>query len=141
MSSTVGREDIVREARAFLGVPYLHQGRTRNGIDCVGLLIVVAHRLGISDFDIDGYSRLPSNRMMQRMMREHLDEITMADVLAGDVVHMAFGMQPHHLAVVTEKQPFSIIHSDAERGRVVEHVIDNDWMTHIRGFYRVSSSG
>ena len=35
----IKRREIVDAARNWVGVPYRHQGRTRNGIDCVGLLL------------------------------------------------------------------------------------------------------
>ena len=34
----IKRREIVAAARDWVGVPYRHQGRTRNGIDCIGLL-------------------------------------------------------------------------------------------------------
>lgn len=141
MSSPAVRDAIVHEARAWLGVPYLHQGRTRHGIDCIGLLIKIAHSLGLSRFDIDGYSRLPSGRMMSRLMREHMSRLAISEALPGDVLHMSFGMQPQHVAIITKLHPVSVIHADSERGKVVEHVLDAQWMRHVRGVYRVNANG
>lgn len=55
----IGRQAIVAEARTWLGVRWHHQGRDRGGIDCGGLVVVVARALGISDYDIAGYRREP----------------------------------------------------------------------------------
>lgn len=139
--SSLAAHSIVIEARKYLGVPYLHQGRNRKGIDCIGLLISVAQNLGISDFNIDGYSRLPSGRMMQRLMRDHMTEIALKEAGEGDVLHMSFGNQPQHVAVITETNPIRIIHADSERGKVVEHVLDDQWMRCVRGVYRVIANG
>ena len=34
---TVTREMVVAEARTWIGVKWRHQGRTREGVDCIGL--------------------------------------------------------------------------------------------------------
>ena len=47
----VTRTDIVAAARGWLGVPWRHQGRSRAGVDCVGLVVVVCRSLGLSDHD------------------------------------------------------------------------------------------
>ena len=67
--------DIVDQARGYLGTPFLHQGRTRHGLDCVGLVIRVAHDLGLSDYDIDHYARAPSGRMMARVLAGELPAV------------------------------------------------------------------
>ena len=67
------RGEVLAEARSWLGVPYLHQGRSRLGVDCVGLLIMVARGIGISDYDVSGYPRVPSSDFLraecERLMR------------------------------------------------------------------------
>ena len=37
---------IVAAARTWLGVPWRHQGRTRQGVDCAGLVVLVGRGLG-----------------------------------------------------------------------------------------------
>lgn len=55
---TKDKEQIIAKAREFIGTPYLHQGRVKGaGIDCCGLVIQVAKELGLSDYDLTGYSR------------------------------------------------------------------------------------
>jgi cell wall-associated NlpC family hydrolase len=131
------RDEFVSLARDWVGVPYRHQGRSRTGVDCIGLAICVAHELRISDFDIDGYGRVPSGRMMARMMRDMLDPVSLADAAPGDLLHMAFSGQPQHIAIMSSADPDRIIHADANIGRVVEHGLDAVWRSRIRGVYRV----
>jgi len=133
----VKRADIVTAARSFVGVPYRHQGRTKNGLDCVGLLIVIAHGLGISDFDVSGYARNPSGNMMRRVLRHHTIQIDLSEINHGDILHMAFGKQPQHIAIVSNDFPIRIIHADAVVGSVVEHGLDAEWRSKVRGAYMV----
>ena len=44
------RHDIVTCARQFLDVRFVHQGRSREGLDCLGLLIATAREAGL-DFE------------------------------------------------------------------------------------------
>lgn len=133
----VKRAEFVAEARTWIGTPFLHQGRTRHGIDCAGVAIKCAHRLGISTFDIDGYSRVPSNGMMRRLLREHTEEIPLANIDIADLLHMAFATEPQHIVIVSSIDPVMIIHADSVVGRVVEHRLDGDWRSKVRGAYRI----
>ena len=51
-------EAVVAQARAWLGTPWRHQGRSPRGVDCAGLVVLVARALGLADHDVAGYSRL-----------------------------------------------------------------------------------
>lgn len=128
---------IVEESRKWLGVPYLHQGRTANGLDCIGLAVVVAHALEVSDYDIDGYSRVPSGHMMKRLLSEQMRPIPVEDARMGDFLHLAFSGQPQHIAIITKTNPVYIIHADSVFGKVVEHRLDDKWRARVRGAYRL----
>ena len=127
------REQIIQTARGYLGVKYMHQGRSRNGVDCIGLVLLVAHDLNLTDFDIDHYSRVPSGMMMQRKLREHCARLAISEIQPGDVLHIAYGSQPQHLALVTDQ---GMIHADNIRG-VVEHGLTKYWLGKVRGAYRL----
>ena len=38
-------DEVVREARTWVGVPFRHQGRSRSGVDCGGIIVVVLREL------------------------------------------------------------------------------------------------
>lgn len=124
----------MKAARAYLGAPFLHQGRDRRGIDCGGLAICCAKDCRLSDFDIDGYGRVPSGRRMQRILSEQCTEIPISEALTADLYHMAFEDEPQHIAIIS--RPGYIIHADNMRG-VVEHILDDSWRYTIRGAYRL----
>lgn len=133
-------ESIARSARGWIGTPYLHQGRTRNGIDCIGLLLVVAHELGISDYESTEYSRNPSGRRMARLLGDNLSRIPFPEARVGDVLHLATPFEPQHVAILTRDDPRYVIHADSNAGRVVEVRLDARFLRLIRGAYRVPGS-
>lgn len=129
------RLDVIAEARTWLGVRWHHQGRSRAGIDCVGLAIKVGHALGLSDFDIADYSRQPDPAMMRSLLAQHMRLI--GDPEPGDLLLMRFEREPQHVAILTEFQGApGIIHAYAQARKVVEHRLDSVWKSRIVGAYR-----
>lgn len=129
--------DIVTEARSWIDVPYQHQGRTRNGIDCLGLLVMIARRFDVTDYDELTYSRNPSGARMRRLLSLHLQPISIAEAGVGDVLHLAAGNEPQHVAIISRVDPLYFIHATSEFGRVVEQRIDDAGVRAVRGVYRV----
>jgi cell wall-associated NlpC family hydrolase len=120
------RQDIVDTARKYLGVRYKHQGRNEFGLDCLGLVVRVAHDLGLSDEDSNDYGRVPDGRRLMREMDARLDPVQTAQ--PGDVLLMRFEQNPQHLAIVTDR---GIIHSYAQVRQVVEHRLDAAWSARV----------
>ena len=122
------RELIVAEARTWLDVPFLHQGRTRRGIDCVGLPDVVSANVEGGPLTERrapvNYGRLPRPDKMLVLLDDYLIRIPMAEALPGDMVYMINQITPQHLAMVTD---IGIIHAYAQAGKVVEHGMDIFW--------------
>lgn len=121
---------LVAQARGWLGVKWRHQGRSRDGIDCAGLVLKVAHELDLTAFDTADYARQASDETMLALCREHLTEIEWADAAPGDVVVMRFANQ-RHIGFLGNYPGggLSLIHafSNAPR-RVVEHIFNDDWL-------------
>lgn len=127
----VTRADVVAEARSWKDVRWHHQGRSRAGVDCVGLVIKVSHALGLSDFDIADYARQPDPTMMRALLAAHMNPITKPE--AGDVLLMRFEREPQHVAIMTDS---GIIHAYAQARKVTEHRLDSVWRSRIVGAYR-----
>lgn len=130
---------VVAAARLWLGTPFCHQGRRRGvGVDCVGLVIAVAHELGLSDFDITGYARRPDSDLLARLAHELMQPIDPAAARPGDVLLIAIEGRAQHLAIRSDLagDP-AIIHAHAPRRRVVEHRIDEDWAQRILAAFRL----
>ena len=106
------REQVVTAARAYLGTPFIHQGRNAEGIDCVGLAARVLSDLGYPFFDIEGYNRTPDPMQMIRVLRSNFDVIEIGDARAGDIYLLRIGIEPRprHVAIRSSDA------TDAERG-------------------------
>lgn len=124
------RAEIVAQARKYLNVRWHHQARSTAGMDCIGLVICVAHDLGLSDFDITDYGRTPDPRMMLALLRENMDAVTTPQ--EGDILLMRFEAEPQHVAIVTD---IGIIHAYAQMRRVVEHRLDSLWQSRVIAAY------
>lgn len=127
--------DIVRTARGFLGTPFRHQGRAPGkGLDCAGVVAATAQALGLSDYDVGGYGRLPRNRdLAEHLEAAGMREIALRQARQGDVYLMAFETAPQHLAIATE---IGILHAHRGVGAVIEHRLDETWRRRIRHAYR-----
>lgn len=122
--------DVTAAARSYLGVPWRHQGRSREGIDCAGLVIKVAHELGLFDFDTADYSRQAKDETMLALCREHLVDVALAGARPGDVPVMRFGTN-RHIGIFGDyvHGGLSLIHAYSNHPRrVVEHRFGDDWL-------------
>lgn len=133
------RQQVIEQARSYLGVRFRHQGRTREqGLDCFGLVIRVCHDLGLSAFEWMGYGRDPDPREVMRVGEEQLHRIYWPEVQAGDVVLMAWGSWPCHVAILADKaHPFSLIHAYAGARKVCEIRMDAQLQQAICGCFRL----
>lgn len=149
---TLGQE-IVREARKWLGTPFHHQGRLcgdgikqpRGGVDCLGLLIGAADGAGamaegkaFSEFDSREYGHLPDANALQGVLQNLLECVELQDIQSGDVLLMRFDGNPQHLAIVTDYEGgFGIIHAFAPARKVIEHMFDESWEKLVFACFRV----
>lgn len=131
--------DVVWAARAELGTPWMHQGRLPGfALDCAGLVIVTARRLGLlpADFDINGYSRVPDGSMAG-VCERYMQPI--GEIELGAVLLLAVHQDPQHLAIVGNYRHggHSIIHAASRAGRVIETRIMFAAGCQLRGIYRL----
>ena len=120
------RNNIVEEARKYLGVRYRHQGRNMHGLDCAGLIIVVGNKLGLMDYDITNYPRRSSgDTFCGYFVEAGFQHIPLHSALPGDVVLTRDRDLPCHCGFVSEKRgKLSFIHSTLMRRKVVEEPLE-----------------
>lgn len=131
-------EDVVREARALLGAKWRHQGRRPDGVDCIGLVVLVRQALRLETIDVNDYQRIATDESMLTYCREHMQQIPFTKLKPGDIVVFAFDNQ-RHMAIIGDYpggRRFSIIHAYASRRMVVENQFDQFWTPRVRGFFR-----
>jgi len=122
-------ERIVRQAREWLGVPYRHQGRTREGCDCLGLIVGVAAELDIARWRVPGYSGWPDGRTLEAACLQHLRTAARPGCGAVGLFWYARRGRAQHLAIFSHLDDgrLAMIHSLKTNARVVEHGVDEFW--------------
>lgn len=120
-------DDVISEARRWLGTSYMHQGRNRSGVDCIGLVIVVARHLNLIDAKFReplNYHRLPAHGLLQAEVSRHCEQIS--EPVAGCILLMRWKRSDDcsHCGIYTGE---NIIHAYERVGRVVEHGFRAPW--------------
>jgi cell wall-associated NlpC family hydrolase len=122
-------EQVVREARSWVGVRYRNYGRSRDGVDCIGLVLKVGHALGSLTYDTTAYARRPDPVQLLGEADRYLLPLPAAKIAPGHVVALRFEGEPQHFGIIGDYRPdgFSLIHALALSRRVVEHRLDDLW--------------
>lgn len=133
-------EDVVVEARTWIGVRWRHQGRDRDGLDCVGLPIVCALKLRGLKIPTNDYPRASTDNQMIEICRQYLEPV--ADMQPGDVVVLGFGRQ-RHMAIIGDYPSggLSLIHAYLPNRKVVEQRLDDVWAGRILAAFRIPRAG
>lgn len=139
----VTREQIVTEAREWLGTPWRHQRRSKGvAADCAGLVVGVGMRCGafkegqIENSNMNqyrAYSHIIDTKQMLKALKDLMVESD--DLIIGNVCFLQIDGIPQHLGIISRTSPnLYIIHGYFKIRRVVENKIDNT--SHIRGVWR-----
>jgi cell wall-associated NlpC family hydrolase len=122
------RATVVEAARAWLAVPWRHQGRNRAGIDCVGLVVVVCRALEIWDYDVAGYPREPDGSFMSHFFAAGGKRIPLLDAAAGDLILFRDAIYACHVGFSAASSfGQTLIHAHTTRRRVVEEPLAGEW--------------
>ena len=143
-ASVVGdlADTIVAEARTWLGVPWRHQGRSRAGVDCAGLVVLVARALELADHDSKAYGRRAQGQGFVEHFRAHMDGIAITQAKPGDVLVFADQAYPCHCGFLTERLGrLHLLHAHATRRQVIEEPYVGEWPAKIKFAFRFRSLG
>lgn len=127
----ISRQQIVWEARSWLGTPWQHQAYLKGvATDCMGLVGGVALALGIegaTDWRDDPryhcYGETPDPVVLLEGCDKFLKRITLLEAREGDILVMAFERHPQHFGIVSQVNPMYLVHAYSSVGRVVENGI------------------
>lgn len=133
---------------AAMRVPFVHQGRSLSGIDCVGGLAWIFE---YTEDDIPSYPRDPVNGELERELEARLGppimEFNKLNPLSNplvlkpcDIVSMQYAGPIRHVGVVVPHlsipRVLSLVHTDSQVGRTTEHIIDGKWLRRIMKVWR-----
>jgi cell wall-associated NlpC family hydrolase len=107
-------------ARGFLGVPWVHQGRTDKGMDCVGLIVLSMRAAGIDVPLTADYGRMQDYRQARRYLEDFCDRVGSPEI--GDIV-LFKTTQTLHMAIVSEVdglRPARVIQALGPKSKVVD---------------------
>ncbi len=121
---------IVQAARGWVGTKWRHQGRTKNGIDCVGLVIKIADELDYdTSFDRTDYIRRSTGIEFIDYFKDHMIQKRVTEVEAGDVLIFRELRYPYHSAIVGYDKllGLTLVHAFAKSRKVVEEQYTDEW--------------
>ena len=129
--------DVVTEARRWLGVPYVHQGRTRYGVDCIGLVICVRHAVEAWPAalrEVRNYARRPADALLVDRIAAHCQRIEAPE--DGCVILVRWPNHAHatHTALYAGGH---LIHAYQFAGRVVETGHRAHWLRDTDSYWRL----
>jgi len=93
--------EVLRQARALLGVPWRHLGRSETGLDCIGLVLLSASRSGLALPDPAPYPRRPTSHLMRREIEQHLVQVNLSTAQEGDLLVFNAGRWGSHVGLAS----------------------------------------
>jgi len=127
-------QEMIAESRKWVGRPWRHQGRSWQGVDCVGLFKAVAKSKGFIIDMPDNYTRFPDPNELREGMKEVCEEIRIKLARPGDFYIMQFEGRGIHVAMKTDQ---GILHAAAIHRKVVEHTLSLEWERKIIAAFRL----
>lgn len=135
-------DHIIAQARTWLGVPWRHQGRGAQGIDCAGLVVLVGRDLGLADYDSTGYGRRAHGFGFVEHFRAAMDGVPVTEAQPGDVLVFADQSYPCHCGFLTTKLGHPhLLHAHALRRQVIEEPYAGEWPLKVKFAFRFRQIG
>jgi cell wall-associated NlpC family hydrolase len=132
-------QQIILHSRGWMHTKFRHQGRSKFGVDCIGLFAEVAKEIGRTIPIPSNYTHHPDQRFLLSEMCRLFDKITKPEMQVGDLLLMRFmddqkRIPCRHVAIVTN---LGVLHSSAQFKKVTEHGLDDEWMQRVEHVFRM----
>lgn len=128
------------EARSYVtqAVRFRHQGRSRHGVDCAGLVCLSLRAIGREVIDKEAYGREPLGDGLRQQLALNFEPVARESMQVGDIVLMRFRGEPSHVAIIADYVygGFSLVHAYAQVRKCVEHRLDSEWEGYIVEVFR-----
>jgi probable lipoprotein NlpC len=123
----------------YIGLPFAERGRTRDGLDCWGLLaLVYRERLGIElPSFAEAYTTTQDGELLSDLIAGNLGpwrDVARGQERTGDGVLMTLAGQPRHVGIVA--MPGRVLHIERDMGSVIEPYTSPRISRRIVGFFR-----
>lgn len=122
-------------ARAWIGVPWKHLGRSKSGVDCIGLVLLVLHEAGFQIPDPKPYTRDPDGTKLTDGVTRYS---TRDQLVPGRVILFRAGAVSAHVGLSSlnpNTGVLSVIHAYAPYRKVVEQPFDDFFRAGFAGAY------
>lgn len=106
---------LAEAARALVGTPFRHLGRSAQGVDCAGLVFLAAWSCGLQVPDFIGYGQLPDPQVLLRELGKRAEQVGADQPAEVAVFHYRRG-DGAHFGVLDGAH---LIHAYGAAGRVV----------------------
>lgn len=129
--------DLVSEARSWLGVRYVHQGRSRFGVDCIGLVICVRsalERWTEAELEPRNYRRLPADGLLEQRLMRHCTQIEVPEDGAVILIRWPHTAHASHAALYAGG---NIIHAYQLARGVIETGYRAHWLRDTVSYWRL----
>jgi hypothetical protein len=126
-------------ARAYLGVPWRHLGRSTTGLDCIGLVLLATRDAGYALPDPAPYAREPQGTRLLDGILGHSRRVPVA--VPGDVLLFRMGLYGGHVGIASLHPAWRVpacIHAYAPHRRVVEQPIEGELAAALIGAFRLT---
>lgn len=134
-------EAFIEAGRSWLGVPWRHLGRSRHGVDCIGLVILAAAEAGMPIADPAPYARQPQETALLRGVLAHGRRVP--EARAGDVLVFRMGLFGGHVGIATVHPLYgvpAVLHAYAPHRKVVEQRMDAELRAAMLAVIRVTEA-
>ncbi len=121
---------------AYIGIPWKLNGRTRDGLDCWGLIWLVAHqRFALEVPAYDSYTGIEDPAVVAAAIAEHEHEWVRVEApVEGDALLFGFGRAPRHVAIAVDAH--RMLHIREGGSSRVDRWDAQPWKNMLRGIYR-----
>ena len=118
------RDDIVKYAEQYIGVPYAWAGNSPRGFDCSGYTTYV-----LKEFNIN----LPRTASDQKRISSKINK---SSAKKGDLVFFGKGNNITHVGIIVSEKgkPLTMIHASTSKGIIVTNIENSEyWISKFKG--------
>lgn len=135
---TIWQQQIVDEARSWIGTPYHHRASLRGvGVDCIGLLIGVCQTMQRipPGWELPQYENFGEADKLLSTLQTYFPAVDIAEFAPGDILVFTVMGVPCHVGIAGG--PNQVIHAAGWTRKVVEHHLRPSDRKNLYAAYRI----